>query len=158
MTASSSLSPSGSHGLVAMLATELSAVGSRPFTLFVTQLSWPMGSNPDSSAGKPSPSQGSWPLSHCFSTVTTQQTRLVVLSQGMAHFPILTSCFLYAPKSKLSLSPALIWGPWILSGRWGASIKLTVWVCTPSQRAGPPHSPSPPGGREGGLAALASSP
>ena len=58
-------------------------------------------------------------LSHCFPIITTLQTRLVVLSQGMVCFPILTSQFLYAPKSKLSLSPALICGPWTLSGRWG---------------------------------------
>ena len=63
MTASSSLSPSGSHRLAPTLASELSAVGSRPFTLLVIQLSWLVGSNPDSSAGKPSPSWGSWPLS-----------------------------------------------------------------------------------------------
>ena len=132
MTASSSLSPSGPHGLAATLASELSAVGSRPFILLVTQLSWPVGSNPDSSAGKPSPSWGSWLLS------------LTLFPYH--HHPANTPCGCLTgngtlPHSNIAVSvcpqikaQSLSWtNLWPMDSEWevGASIKLAVWVCAP---------------------------
>lgn len=56
-------------------------------------------------------------LSHCFSIATTLKTQHAVPTHRERYSPPLEpSWFLYASKSKLSLSLELICGPWILVG------------------------------------------
>lgn len=130
MTTSSSLSPSGSPSLAATLASKLSAVGSKPAALLVTQLSRTQQGQIQTSNWQTKSFTGV--LTPFLSTLLLHHHRPANMSCGsltgngmLPHYNIVVSVF---PQIKAQSLPALICGPWTLSGQWETSIKLAVLV------------------------------